>query len=102
MKNAKPNTKKAPPRPKTAVDAFGNEVKAGDKVLWMNPISNSMELSTVKSVVNKAAVRVYLCVDEDGRPTEDACGGMSKGVASRKVCGGARGFPKRNPRPSAA
>ena len=85
----------------SVMDAFENPIRPGDKVIWMNPVTNSLELTTVESIVNKSVVRCYILVDKLGNPVFGELAKYGKkvytrGVTTWKVCG-AKSFPKRNP-----
>ena len=97
--NKSASRKKGPPP--FVLDAFGREVRPGDKVIWTNPIFTSMELTTVESIVNKSYVRCYVFADKLGNPAVGELAQYGKriytrSVATWKVCG-AKAFPKRNP-----
>ena len=99
-KKKKPASSKKGPRD-SATDAFENPIRPGDKVIWMNPVTNSLELTTVESIVNKSCVRCYVFADRLGNPVVGELAKYGKrvytrGVATWKVCG-AKAFPKRNP-----
>lgn len=91
---------KKPKKSDSATDAFENPIRPGDKVIWMNPVTNRLELTTVESVVNKSTIRCYVFADRLGDPVVGELAKYGKrvytrGVATRKVCG-AKAFPKRN------